>query len=314
MDKKRLNALKYLTPVDLVVITTYFLLSITHIVYNQVITGWYEYAFYNLLAILLIWMIAFFDKNLKHPIWTHLHNWYLILFVLLTFKQIYFMVDPIRNFVIDDILIKLDYTIFGFHPTRELSKIANPYLTELLQIVYATFFFLPVILGLDLLQKKKMEAFNYAAFMIVYGFMLSFIGYFLFPAIGPRFTLHQFETTNLELPGIFITNLIRDVINTAEGIPAGTLHPASVVQRDVFPSGHTQMTIITMIYAVKFKSNTRWFLIPVGILLIFSTVYLRYHYFVDLLGGVLFMILTIVSGKYIYKSWVNFRGSKFSAP
>lgn len=311
---KIIKLMKYFTPVDLVVVTSYLLLTVTHIIFYHKIDGWYSYAIYNILAIVLIFVIAFFDKNLKHPIWTNLHNWYLILFVLLTFKQIYFMVDPIRGMVIDNLLIKWDYMIFGVNPTQWLHNISFPALTELLQIVYSTFFFLPVILGYDLLKNKRIEAFNYTAFMVVYGFMLSFIGYFLFPAIGPRFTLHQFEMTNIELPGIILTNFLREIINTAEGVPAGTINPIAVVQRDVFPSGHTQMTLIVMIYALKYKSKTAKFVVPVGTLLVFSTVYLRYHYVVDVIAGIIFMVFTIMTGKYIYKYWKKFRGAEFNTP
>jgi membrane-associated phospholipid phosphatase len=38
-------------------------------------------------------------------------------------------------------------------------------------------------------------------------------------------------------------------------------------------------------------------------LLIIGTVYLRYHYVVDLLGGVLFFVFTIWSGKKIQSWW-----------
>ena len=258
--------------------------------------------------------IAFFDRNLRHPVWTNLHNWYLILFVLLTFKQIYFMVDPIRGTIIDQLLINWDYAIFGVNPTQWLHQYSFPLLTELLQIVYSTFFFLPVILGYDLLRNNRIESFNYTAFMIVYGFMLSFIGYFLFPAIGPRFTLHQFEMTNIELPGLFLTNFLREIINTAEGVPSGTINPIQVVQRDVFPSGHTQMTLIAMILAVKYKVKSAKFIVPVGTLLIFSTVYLRYHYVVDVIAGIIFMVFTFATGKYIYKYWKEFRGAEFNTP
>ncbi|MFA5804341.1 MAG: phosphatase PAP2 family protein [Melioribacteraceae bacterium] len=221
------------------------------------------------------------------------------------------MIDPIRGIIYDDYLILIDRFIFRTDPTVELYKIANPYLTELLQIVYGTFYFLPVILGFDLMYQNKLKEFDFSAFIIVYGFCLSFIGYILVPAIGPRFTLHNFEMSNIELPGLFITDFLREIVNSGESIPSGTINPAMIVQRDAFPSGHTQMTLLVMFLSVKFGSKLKWFFIINGTLLIFATVYLRYHYVVDLIGGLFFMIFTLWSGEYIYNWWLRIRAEKY---
>ncbi len=93
------------------------------------------------------------------------------------------------------------------------------------------------------------------------------------------------------------------MLNAGESIPSGTLNPADVVQRDIFPSGHTMITLIVMYLSVKLKSRSKYFLLPVGTLLIFSTVYLRYHYVVDLIGGLIFMIFSVWSGKYLFNWW-----------
>jgi membrane-associated phospholipid phosphatase len=213
------------------------------------------------------------------------------------------MVDPIRGVIYDDFLISIDRFIFGTDPTVELYKISNPVLTELLQIVYATFFFLPIILCVEFILKNRTIELDYSSFIIVYGFILSFIGYLLVPAIGPRFTLHDFATNNIEMPGLFLTDMLREIVNSGESIPSGTINPARVVQRDVFPSGHTQMTLLVIFLAFRFKSRLKYFFLINGTLLIFATVYLRYHYVIDLIAGIVFMIFTLWSGKFIYNLW-----------
>ena len=192
---------------------------------------------------------------------------------------------------------------FGTNPTQYLYQFANPILTEILQIAYASFFIMPLVLLIELQLKKQILNFRFLAFSLVLGFILSYIGYFLVPAVGPRFTLHDFEMTNIELPGLWITNYLREFINTGESIPAGTPNPIEVVQRDVFPSGHTQMTLITMFLAYKFRTSTRYFIYVIGTLLIFATVYLRYHYVVDLIGGLIFMLLTMYLSKRLFNWW-----------
>ena len=191
-----------------------------------------------------------------------------------------------------------------------MDQFANPLLTEVLQIAYASFFIMPLILLLELQIKKDILRFRFLAFSLVLGFILSYIGYFLVPAIGPRFTLHEFEMTNIELPGLWLTNFLREFINAGESIPAGTPNPIEVVQRDVFPSGHTQMTLITIYLAYKFRTKVRYFIYPIGTLLIFATVYLRYHYVIDLIGGLVFMILTMYLAPHLFNWWNKIKRDK----
>ena len=143
----------------------------------------------------------------------------------------------------------------------------------------------------------------YAAFMIVYGFYLSYLGYFSLPGVGPRFTLHDFALLETELPGIFLTNTLRAIINAGESIPAVRDHAIDVVQRDVFPSGHTQLTIIVMALGFRYKLKSRWVLLAFGCMLIVATVYLRYHYVVDLVAGALLAWFTFWTGDKLEAWW-----------
>lgn len=289
-----------LRPTDILVIVFYTILTIINLIFLNKIDNWLTHVILNTILIITIITIAHFDRKTKNVILQQVHLWYIVPLIFATFKELHFMIEPLRGIIYDNTLIKIDRFIFGFNPTVELYKIANPYLTEVLQIVYGTFFFLPIILGIDLIIKNKDRQFCFMTFIIVLGFFLSYIGYILLPAIGPRFTLHNFDLTNVELPGLFLTNYLREIVNAGESIPAGTPNPELVVQRDAFPSGHTQMTLLVMYLSVKFNSKTKYFFLINGSLLIFATVYLRYHYVADLIGGVIFMIFTLWSGYKLY--------------
>ncbi len=293
---------------DLIVVCFGIFLTFLNIIFLDKVDNWLTHVILNLIVILLIFIVAYFDKHKPHIFWSQLHYWYLVPVIFLTFKEIYFMVDPIRGVIYDQSLIAIDRWLFGFDPTVALYKISNPYLTELLQIVYGSFFFLPIILAIDLMMNNRLKDLDFETFAIIYGFFLSYIGYFLVPAIGPRFTLHDFGMTNTELPGLFWTNFLREIVNAGESIPLGTPNPAEVVQRDVFPSGHTQITLIVMYLAHRFKVVSRYLFWPVGSLLIFATVYLRYHYVIDLIGGALFMVFTVWSGYYLFNWWMKITG------
>jgi len=304
---KLFSLIKNLNSTDLVVVLFCILLSTINLIFSHKVDVWHINILINTAIILYIFFIAKKEKESNNKIWMHLHYWYLVILIFLFFKELYTMIDPIRNVVYDEQLIWIDRLIFGIDPTNELYKISNPILTELLQIVYGTFFFLPVILGIDLLLQRKINEFDKSAFYIVYGFLLSYLGYILVPAIGPRFTLHDFGMNNIEMPGLLLTDFLREIVNFSESIPFGTINPHLVVQRDVFPSGHTQMTLIVIILSFIFNSRLKYFFLINGTLLIFATVYLRYHYVIDLIAGAVFMFFTFLSGKVIYHRWAKFR-------
>lgn len=295
--------LRKLKAFDLVVVVFFLFLICINLIFHSRVELWLLFIVLNLFIILFAFGISYLEDRFKPKIWEIIHYWYIAPLVLITFKELYFLIKPIRIYDYDWLFIKIDRWIFGTNPTHFLYKISNPVLTEILQIVYGMFYLLPIILGLALYAKKRFVAMDFAVFMIIYGFYLSYLGYFALPGIGPRFTLHNFSTINEKLPGLWLTNFLRNLVNSGESIPPGTVNPAELVQRDVFPSGHTMITLIVMYLSVKLKSRSRYFFVPVGSLLIFATVYLWYHYVIDLFGGLVFMIFCVWSGKYIFNWW-----------
>lgn len=288
---------------DLVVVVFSVFLMILHVIFHNRIENTLIWLFVDTGIILFAILISYLEEKSKSKTWRIIHYWYIAPLILLTFKQLYAMIKPIRVDDYDLLFIAIDRWMFGTDPTKFLFQFSHPVLTEILQIVYGTFYLLPIILGLALLKNKKYVELDFATFSVIYGFYLSYLGYFSLPGIGPRFTLHEFALVNEQLPGLWLTNFLREVVNSGESIPSGTLNPAEVVQRDVFPSGHTMITLIVMYLSVRLKSRTRYFFIPVGSLLIFSTVYLWYHYVIDLIGGLVFMMFSIWSGKIIFNWW-----------
>jgi len=298
------SLVNHLKAFDVVVIIFYIILSLVHVIFRSRIETWLIWIMVNVGIIVISFLLAYLESKNNNDFWSGVHYWYIVPVILLTFKQLYFMIKPIRVFDYDYLFIAIDRWLFwGADPTHLLFRISNPILTELLQIIYGSFYLLPILLGLFLLRKKRFVAMDFAVFVIIYGFYLSYLGYFILPGIGPRFTLHDFNSINEQLPGLLLTNFLRELVNAGESIPAGTVNPAEVVQRDIFPSGHTMMTLIVMFLSVRLKSRSRYFFLPVGALLIFSTVYLWYHYVVDLIGGLVFMIFAVWSGKYIFNWW-----------
>lgn len=239
------------------------------------------------------------------------NKWFLVFRRIYVIPIVLFLFDQVQNYIkiinphdYDHILLAWDYEIFGVNPTEWIYQFSNPIFTEILQISYASYFIMPIILGLEL-HFKNNDSFNKFAGYLLFSYYSSYLLYFIMPAIGPRFVLHDFESINLELPGLFLTDYIRFIINSGENIPIdilkglSDLNPAFFVNRDCMPSGHTLVTTINLICAFKFKSRFKWIFLILTILLIISTVYLRYHYVVDIFAGLILVALIFLFEPYI---------------
>ncbi|MGB9697634.1 MAG: phosphatase PAP2 family protein [Ignavibacteria bacterium] len=276
---------------------------------------WYLFLGINLSIIVTIIFVVniYKDSFSENTLVRVLRYWYPLIMVLFTFKEIYFIMVILEPLLHDNVLIQIDRKIFGCNPTEVLWLIATPMLTELLQIVYILFYIMPVIFGLELYLKARYNEYRLYMFAVMLGFFLSFIGYLLVPAIGPRFTLHNFQNLNSELPGIFITNLLRDIINFGESIYNNAPDPAAIAQRDAFPSGHTIIILIITYLSFRYRTKSFFFYLPYSILMIFSTVYLRYHYVIDLIAGGVVAGVVILITTIIYNSKNEERFQCFSA-
>jgi len=293
----------YLSPADLVSISFLLFLTVLNLIFHTRVVQWPTLVAVNLAVIALIGILAWSAENKKTKLLIGLHRWYCYAIILFIFKELYLMVHPIHPTDYDPVFIAIDRWMFGVNPTEWLGRYAHPVITEILQIAYFSYYFLFIILGVEIYRRYTIEKFDKAAFLVVYGFYLSYIGYFSFPGVGPRFTLHDFSAINTELPGILVTNFLREIVNLGESIPRNHPNPMEFVQRDVFPSGHTQLTIVAMVLGFRHKLRTRWLVTVLGTLLIIGTVYLRYHYVVDLIAGALLAWLTLWSGDRLEIWW-----------
>ncbi|MFH1052359.1 MAG: phosphatase PAP2 family protein [bacterium] len=213
--------------------------------------------------------------------------------VFFIYSQVQEYIRFVNPYEFDDVLIVWDRFLFGCNPTVWLHRISFPSLTEFLQISYMTYFLMPLIHGIELHFRNDDKVFNQFAGLIIFCFYLSYLLYFFMPAVGPRFTLHEFSLTSFEIPGLWLTDTLREIVNQGGGIPSGALNPELYVNRDCMPSGHTMMTLMNMILAFRLKSKFRWVFLIFGVSLIFGTVYLRYHYVVDIIAGIIFCFLAL---------------------
>lgn len=229
-----------------------------------------------------------FIKNICFPVFS----------VLIAFDTVGELTPYINPRDIDDVLLNLDYSILGFYPYVYFERIATPFFTEVMQISYCVYYFLPFVIGVYLIKKGNKQEFYRALFIVLFCYYLSYIGYMIFPALGPRYSIpHMFHN---DLSGLFLAERIKDFLNSLEGI-----------KRDAFPSGHVGISLVVLFLMLKYSKKLFWLsFIPV-LFLIFSTIYCRYHYFTDVLGGIILAVVSLVVGNLYYNFWLKRNENSF---
>jgi membrane-associated phospholipid phosphatase len=234
------------------------------------------------------------DRKVIGKVRTFFQQFSPILFVVLIYESLGKLIQYLQP-DIDPQLIQIDFIIFGVHPTLWMEQRIVPWFTDIMSLAYLSYYFIPVVLIVVLYLKDRMMEFDRAMFVLAFGYYVSFVGYILFPAIGPRYAMSHFYSVPLE--GSFITDFVRDTLNALE-------HN----KRDCMPSGHTQIVLIALYLAYRYEKFLFYLFIPIICALILSTVYLRYHYVIDLFAGGALAIGCMIFGPLLY-SWWKVEGS-----
>jgi membrane-associated phospholipid phosphatase len=226
----------------------------------------------------------------------------------------YMMYAQVHNYIplvnpnnYDVTLAAWDHAIFGVNPTQWIGRFAHPALTEYFQIWYNFFQLMLVVPAIGFYMKGKMREFRIYSMMLLLGFYISYLLYFIMPAIGPRFQVHDFYAIDRELPGLILTQPFRDFINAGNNITPDMKNPYDVVNRDCMPSGHTMLSMLGILMAWRFRSRWRWFITIGGVSVIISTIYLRYHYVVDVIAGTTLALIVFFLQPLIVKMWRKWR-------
>ncbi len=284
---------------NLIVVFLTLLSVITAVFKNKVPDAYPILATYAVLLTALTLLISLQKRNNGKLVEMTCDIIFPVAAVMLIFNSLGGLVHNINSLTYDHVLIRLDYKLLGVHPTVALERFTTPVLTEILQFAYASYYFLPIIFGVTLKIEGKEAEFHRSVFLIILCFFLSYIGYILVPAVGPRYTLNHIQ--GIELHGVFLRDVINDTLNRLEGI-----------KLDAFPSGHTAVTLAVVYLAYRFQRTLFRVFLPLAIALVISTVYLRYHYVVDVIGGVLLFIFTIYIGEKYYNRWERKNGAKIA--
>lgn len=186
-----------------------------------------------------------------------------------------------------DLLIEADVAIFGVHPTIWAQRLYTPWLDELMNVFYVSYYsFLPLA-TLPLFLRGKYEE-TLAAFSIVtLSYCGNFVLFYAFPSLCPRMidSLQALRTT--EYTGYFFGPLTQQL--QSQGAIAG----------GCFPSTHVSGAMAWALVAWRYNRRISYVLIPLALGVALATVYLGYHHALDPIAGIALAFVAYHAGLYL---------------
>jgi membrane-associated phospholipid phosphatase len=239
-------------------------------------------------AIIFIASIGFILLNpiLKSAIFNLFRNIYPILFAgyfyteTVHYNKLFF--DNLDQHFID-----FDQWLFGFQPSLIFSEtFPQPWFTELMYFGYFSFYF--IILGFVFAMYFKRKAlFLETSFKVAFSLLFFYFIFALFPSAGPQF---YFDLPERAVPSNGY--IFQDIMHA---IQAGAEQPTGA-----FPSSHVGVTIAILILAKKRLPLFFKICIPLSIILVLSTVFIKAHYAVDAIFGLLIAPFILYLADFMY--------------
>ena len=213
-------------------------------------------------------------------------------FCISIYTNMHDMVHLVNPNDVDNKLIVLDDYILGFQPAIYLEKFISPELTDFMYFSYSSFLFYILLFTMYLYVRKNYHAFRETLVSVILTFYIGYIGYVFFPAVGPKFTMaHLFETS---LSGSYITDRLSFLMD---------YEISEYTRRDCFPSLHNGVIFLILLFAFKHQKTYAFIFLPFAIALFISTLYLRYHYFIDMIAGFILATAMFYLGPIINNYW-----------
>jgi hypothetical protein len=233
---------------------------------NNATRGW-AFVFLGCLASAIV-MVFWIERNPTPWRW-RVRLWFCFVTMGVSFFAMGEAVPLLGHPRVDDLLLHWDRDLLGETPAVAWEAWLYSWLENLAMAGYL-FFFYYLIAGPGHYSSRDILAFRkcIVGLFTIYG--LSFMGYTVFPAGGP----HLAMTFQRPLHGSWLFDSTLDAV----------IRGSNTV--DVFPSVHVAASLYLLLFDWQHCRRRFWWVFAPCAVLWCSTMYLRFHYFVDILAGV----------------------------
>ncbi len=282
-----------LLPVDVALFIYLGFLTVSILLFNRRLPDWGWFLVFHGVLVGFVLLLAATLKDASGG-WKGLLRWgYPILFFTFLYEETGYLVHLFFDGWQDSRLIAFEQQLTGTIPSVWLAERARPWLSEIVMAGYFSYYFIIPLGALILWAKREIENFQLLILAVCIGFFISYAGFLLYPLEGPRYAIPHLHPGTVEGP--FFVKLVKFVIDK------GAIHGGCM------PSSHVAVAVIVLLALYRGARSWFWALLPWVMGLAVGTVYGRFHYFSDVVGGLAIAPASFV----IAKRWLKrFNGSR----
>jgi len=201
-----------------------------------------------------------------------LHDWYPLAMFIFSFEEVARFALVLVPHWQNDLLVRFEHNVFGGSPNLWMGRFASPWLSEILDAGYFSYYpMFPVVGGL-LYARQDKRPFRELMLASVLMYYVAFAAYLLFPVQSP---LHAAGLSGKSA----VTGVFTWLVHTVQG-QAG-------VHGNAFPSSHVALAFLCVAFAWRHARKAAIVLVPCFVLISASGVYDGYHYLSDVFAGIL---------------------------
>jgi membrane-associated phospholipid phosphatase len=220
--------------------------------------------------------------------WHFWRHWYPHLFFLFCFEELGLLVHLVQPGWQDAKLIAFDRWLTGVHPTVWLEQFATPARNDFMQFVYLTYFTYLLMVGGILYYRRDWRGYWSVMTYSAVGYAIGYVIAIFFPIESPWFSMAG--AWHGPLRGGAATSLINFIEHYGR------------VRGAAFPSEHVAGAVAATWGAWRHRRWLFWVMLPLVACMCVSTIWGRYHYVADILGGMVTGTLGYVIGHWLMRS------------
>jgi len=142
------------------------------------------------------------------------------------------------------------------------------------------------LLSLIVIWKYKKSYFEEFSFLLISAYFIYYLIFIFLPAEGPQF---YFPAPFNQVESHVLFGTIVKLIQHYGEAPTAA-----------FPSSHIGVSVIILILLFKNHKTLFKIFLPFCIILMFSTIYIKAHYFVDVIAGLVSAPVILLLNKHLY--------------
>jgi len=196
--------------------------------------------------------------------------------LLASFFQLREILPAVSPWSVDARIYAFDLRVFGLEPSVWLDRFVRPETTEWFAFFYFLYFLILTVHVLPMMLSRDSVVLARFALGILLVFMTGHLLYMVVPGWGPYWYLKG--TFAHELQGPVFWPLVRETVD------------AGGAQKDIFPSLHTAVPTFLAIFSFRHRRlvpfRYTWPVVSfLATQIIVATMFLRWHYLVDVVAG-----------------------------